>query len=79
MELDRTYNEDDVSNLEKPVKWLFSIVVSKSLFKGAEFSLYVNNVFNDRAYYVTPTGAYSARNPDLFWGIAFSTRIDDWY
>ena len=60
-------------------KWLFSIVVSKSLFKGAEISLFVDNIWNDPAYYVNRYGAYTSRNPEMFWGLAFSSKIDDWF
>jgi len=51
-------------------------VVSKSLWKGAEISLFVDNIFNDRAYYRNRLGSYSARNPEMFWGIAFSSKLD---
>jgi hypothetical protein len=33
----------------KPNKWLFNVNVSKSLFKGAEVSFYVNNFLDDAA------------------------------
>jgi len=56
---------------------MFSLVASKSLFKGAEVSLFVENIFNDRAYYLNREGLYSSRNHEIFWGIAFSSKIDD--
>ena len=58
-------------------QWLFSIVASKSLYRGAEVSLFVENIFNDRAYYVNRSGLYSARNFEIFWGISFSSKLDD--
>ncbi|MHB2148067.1 TonB-dependent receptor [Calditrichota bacterium LG25] len=78
MGLDRSYNELDTSvDDSKPNdKWLFSVIVSKSLFKGAEISLFVENIFNDMAYYKTRYGSYSARNPEMFWGVAFSAKLD---
>ncbi|HSQ74081.1 MAG TPA: TonB-dependent receptor plug domain-containing protein, partial [Bacteroidota bacterium] len=62
-------------------KWLVNINVSKSLFKGAEISFYVNNVFDDPAHisYLYSATEYSAksRNPALFYGIEFSIIVDD--
>lgn len=65
----------------KPAKWLFNLSISKSLFKGAEISFYVNNFLDDpglRTYRSSPT-AYTQekRNPDLFYGIEFSATVDD--
>ncbi len=78
MELDRSFNtlSTTVDN-SKPQKWLFSLVVSKSIYKSAEVSFFVENIFNDPAYYLTRSGYYSARNPEIFWGITFSTKLDD--
>lgn len=68
---------------EKPAKWLFNVNISKSLFKGAEVSFYVNNFLDDPAIYryqytynpndITET----ERNPPLFYGIEFSMVIDE--
>ncbi len=81
MELDRSFNPLDVAvdKSRTGSKWLFSIVASKSLFKGAEVSLFVDNIWNDPAYYLNRYGAYSRRNPEMFWGLAFSSKIDDWF
>jgi len=81
MQLDRTYDELDTKvDKSKPNdNWLFSVVVSKSLYKGAEISLFVENIFNDRAYYINNQGNYSTRNPEIFWGIAFSSKLDNWF
>jgi hypothetical protein len=78
MGLTRSYSTNyiTVDDSKPNNEWLFSIVVSKSLFRGAEVSLFVENIFNDKAYYVTRDGYYSARNPEIFWGIAFSSVID---
>lgn len=78
MQLDRSVNPLDVTvDKSKPDnEWLFGITVSKSLFKGAEVSLFVENIFNDRAYYKNRLEQYSARNPEIFWGIAFSSKLD---
>ncbi|MFA7419965.1 MAG: TonB-dependent receptor [Melioribacteraceae bacterium] len=64
----------------KPNKWLFSFNMSKSLFKGAEVSFYVNNFFDDpaiRRYNSSLTQmSDEKRNPDLFYGIEFSMIFD---
>lgn len=64
-----------------PQKWLLSLNISKSLFKGAEVSFYVNNLLDDsatRTYYRTTTEiAQEARNPELFYGLEFSFVLDD--
>ncbi len=65
----------------RPPKWLFNFNISKSLFDGAEISLYVNNFVDNpalwkrydeiREYYTEYT-----RNPELFYGIEFSMIFD---
>ncbi|MGD9898714.1 MAG: hypothetical protein AB7T22_06260, partial [Calditrichaceae bacterium] len=78
MGLDRTYDPLDISTDSRPNdKWIFSIVASKSLYKGAEISLFVENIFDDKGYYKDRQGYYQTRNPEIFWGIAFSTKLDD--
>ncbi len=69
------------SVFSKPVKWLFNFNVSKSLFKGAEVSFYVNNFLDDPAiwrYYSVTLGKdiETKRNPNLFYGIEFSMIVD---
>jgi outer membrane receptor protein involved in Fe transport len=65
----------------KDAKWLFNINISKSLFKGAEVSFYVNNLFDDpaiRRNYSSPTTyTEEIRNPSLFYGIEFSCIVDE--
>ncbi|MEI7812218.1 MAG: TonB-dependent receptor [Ignavibacteria bacterium] len=65
----------------KGVKWLFNLNISKSLFKGAEVSFYVNNFPDNPAislYYVSPyVQAEEIRNPPLFYGIEFSCVLDN--
>ena len=65
----------------KPNKWLFNVNVTKSLFKGAEVSFYVNNLLDDQAiyrYYTTLTEiTESSRNPDIFYGLEFSMILDE--
>lgn len=65
----------------KPNKWLLNLSMSKSLFKGAEVSFYVNNFIDDPAIYrYFSTYDYeteTTRNPPLFYGIEFSMIIDE--
>lgn len=65
----------------KNVKWLFNLNITKSLFKGAEFSFYVNNLLDDAAVYLykdTPfTNKEIERNPPIFFGTEFSFIIDE--
>jgi len=76
----REYEETSITADKKPNnQWMFSLVASKSLFKGAEVSLFVENILNDLAYYVDRTGYYRSRNYEIHWGIAFSSKIDDFF
>ncbi len=56
---------------------LFNINVSKSIGRGAEISFFVHNVFDDAAIYKNCFGTYNTRNPDIFYGVEFSTILDD--
>ncbi|RJP69571.1 MAG: TonB-dependent receptor [Ignavibacteriales bacterium] len=68
---------------KKNAKWLFSLNITKSLFKGAEFSFYVNNLLDDAAIYLykdTPiTYKEIERNPPIFFGTEFSFIIDEFF
>ncbi len=61
-----------------PGKWLFNLTITKSIFKAAEISFYVNNFFNYRAYtsVSSNTDKIFARNPEIFYGIQFSVVMD---
>ena len=73
--------EFDESIRSKYLKWLLNLNISKSLFKGAEISFYVNNYLDDPAVtrYMTSPTQYNEvyRNPVLFYGIEFSMIVDD--
>jgi len=59
-------------------RYLFNINVSKSVGRGAEISFFVTNVFDDPATYQTCGGtSYSTRNPNIFYGVEFSTILDE--
>ncbi len=64
----------------KPNKWLVNLKVSKSLWKGAAVSFYVNNFFDNRPLYKIARSSasspvYERRNPDIFYGIEFGTAL----
>lgn len=65
----------------KGPKWLFNLSISKSLFRGAEISFYVNNFLDDPAIrrFESLPGMFAeeVRNPALFYGIEFSSIIDE--
>jgi hypothetical protein len=78
-------NVEDFELLEenKPNKWLFNIKVSKALWTGASISFYVNNFFNNQPLYKRKRSSpayplYDRRNPDIFYGIDFSTEVNKW-
>lgn len=75
--LNRAFDEGVRS---EPSKWLVNLNLSKSLFRGAEVSFYVNNFFDDPAVYQYQSSydqyAESTRNPNLFYGLEFSISID---
>jgi hypothetical protein len=76
--LERAYDE---AIHPRYVKWLFNVNISKALWKGAEVSLYVNNLLDDAAigrYRTTSTQSSDVvRNPPLFYGIEFSMVVDE--
>ncbi len=64
----------------KPNKWLVNLKVSKSLWKGAAISFYVNNFFYNQPLYKLARSSsaspnYERRNPDIFYGLEFSSSI----
>lgn len=79
MGFNRTYQKYSITvDDSKPDdQWMFGVVVSKSLFKGAEVSIAVENILNDRAYYKNRDGFYSSRNHEIFWSIGFSSKVDE--
>ncbi len=79
--IERTIQPYDLFEEDKPNKWLFNLKVSKSLWKGAAISFYVNNFLNNRPLYKSkrssPTSPiYERRNPDIFYGIDLSTTFN---
>lgn len=74
--------EFEESVKKKPSKWLLSLNISQSIFRGAEISFYVNNLLDDPAIHRYQSNykgdlAEEKRNPPLFYGIEISMTIDD--
>ena len=79
--IERTIQPYDLLDEDKPNKWLLNLKVSKSLWKGAAISFYVNNFLNNRPLYKSRRSSASApvyerRNPDIFYGIDLSTTFN---
>lgn len=78
----RAYEDYQFITETRPNLWLINLRVSKELWKGSEVSFFVNNLFNYRPLYRrqrVPEGSlsYVRRNPEIFYGIEFSTVVDD--
>ncbi|MDD3965437.1 MAG: TonB-dependent receptor [Candidatus Neomarinimicrobiota bacterium] len=60
--------------------WVFNLRLSKSLGRSSEFSFFVNNFFNYQPLYRrlrSPSEAYTRENPELYFGIEISSKIDE--
>jgi len=80
--LRRVYDDYQYITEDRPNLWLINLRVSKELWKGSEVSFYVNNMFNSRPLYQrkrVPEGVTSflRRNPEIYYGLEFSTVVDD--
>ncbi|MBN1350507.1 TonB-dependent receptor [candidate division KSB1 bacterium] len=78
--LRRSYRPYELLEEDPPNLLLFNVKVSKSLWKGAEVSFFVNNFFNHRPLYLRQRSApnmpeYIRRNPELFFGLEFSSTF----
>lgn len=76
----RSVNEYEVLDEIRPGRWLINLRVTKSLWRGAEASFYVNNLLNHRPLYLSRRRppdfpAYERRNPEIFYGLVVSMQI----
>ena len=56
-------------------KFLFNLRITKSLARKTECSLYINNLFDDRALWENPfTNRMYERNPEIYYGLEVSTQ-----
>ncbi len=79
-QLQRHVEPYQLNDEDKPNKWLVNLKVSKSLWKGAAISFFVNNLFNSRPLYKSKRTSenypsYSRRNPPIFYGIEFHSSL----
>ncbi len=64
------------NRMHYPPKTVYNVTVSKSLWRGAEVSFYVNNFLDDRNLYEHPyLHSYSERTSKIFYGFKLSTRL----
>ncbi|MGC9365167.1 MAG: TonB-dependent receptor [Fidelibacterota bacterium] len=52
--------------------WLFNFRLTKSLSASSEISLYINNLFDDRAMILEYDDCWRERNPELYFGMEVS-------
>ena len=55
-------------------RWLFNFRVTKSLSQSMEISLFVNNIFDDRAVWKNFDGSLNEHNPPIFYGLEVSAQ-----
>jgi len=56
-------------------RWIMNFRLTKSITEGTELSMYINNVFDDRAVWGNPyTGKKYERNPNIFFGVEVSSQ-----
>ncbi len=77
----RTYADYNKNVENQKNIWLFNLRVSKALLRGTELSFFVNNFFNYHPLYQrqrvsSGTKSYIQLNPDLYFGVEFSGKID---
>jgi len=76
--LNRVFDDDDLELFEKPNdRFLFNVNISKSVGRGAELSLFIHNVLDDKAYYLSKSGSWRSRNHDIFYGVEYSMILDN--
>ena len=78
--LRRYYEPYELLEENPPNLWLFNLKVTKSLWKGAEVSFYVNNFFNHRPFYQRKRShpnypTFTRRNPGIFFGVEVSSAL----
>ncbi len=55
--------------------WLFNLRITKSLTRKSELSLYINNLFDDRALWEDPYSDWDKElNPEIYYGLEVSTQ-----
>ncbi len=56
-------------------RWMFNLRITKSLSRKTEFSLYINNLFDDRALWTNSFVAINRElNPEIYYGLEISSQ-----
>lgn len=55
-------------------RWLANFRITKALSRAAEISIYINNFLDDRAAWKNYQNIYFELNPEIFYGLEFSTQ-----
>jgi len=55
-------------------RWLCNFRLSKSLSRNTDLSIYVNNIFDDRAVWTGFDGTLDELNPEIYYGLEISTQ-----
>jgi len=76
MGLFRTIDQGDLTVYKKPANYYFNLTVSKTIRDGMEVSIFVNNLLNDRGFYIDQYGFTRMANPEIFYGMEFSFRVE---
>jgi len=76
----RYYHDYEFYQEDIPQHWQIDLRVSKSLWQGAEFSFFVNNLFNHRPFYkkkaTSPLNpSYTQLNSQLYFGVEISATV----
>lgn len=66
------YWEDDMYDYGS--RWLFNFRITKSIAHNTEISLYINNLFDDRALWEAPNGLIFEHNPEIYYGLEVSAQ-----
>ncbi len=69
------FEANSTTTFRLPVTYFFNITVSKGIYEGMELSLFVNNVLNERNFYYNNSEISVAANPEIFFGIEFSAKV----
>ncbi len=70
---DMTYWWED-SMTDYGSRWLFNFRVTKSIAHNTELSLYINNIFDNRALWNSPSGSIYEHNPEIYYGLEVSAQ-----
>jgi hypothetical protein len=70
----------EIRDEKYPNLWLVNLKVSKSLWKGAAISFFVNNLLKNNPLYrrkrsLDSSPVYRVRNPEIFYGMEFQTSL----